>query len=99
MTAGNDYTRVMFGALEQGQADFQQTYSSLQGEIENLQAQLQSNLGEWVGSAQQAYHEAQAVWNAAMANMQSVLQQLGAVIGTANENYQQAEAVNTSRWA
>lgn len=99
MTAGNDYTRVMFGALEQGQADFQQTYSSLQSEIDTLQSQLQTNLGEWVGSAQQAYHEAQAVWNAAMANMQSVLQQLGVVIGTANDNYQQAEAVNTSRWA
>lgn len=99
MSAGNDYTRVMFGALEQGQADFQRTYASLQSEIESLESQLSTNLGEWVGSAQQAYHEAQAVWNGAMANMQSVLQQLGSVIGTANENYQQAEAVNTSRWA
>lgn len=98
MTAGNDYTRVMFGALEQGQSDFQQTYTSLQTEIDNLQNQLQGNLAEWVGSAQTAYHEAQAVWNAAMANMQSVLQQLGVVIGTANDNYQQAEAANTARW-
>jgi WXG100 family type VII secretion target len=99
MAAGSDYTRVMFGALEQGQADFQKTYTSLQSEIDNLQNQLQSNLSEWEGSAQGAYHEAQLVWNAAMANMQSVLQQLGVVIGTANDNYQQAEAVNTSRWA
>jgi|ERR1700691_919798 early secretory antigenic target protein ESAT-6 len=99
MSAGNDYTRVMFGAMEQGQADFQRTYASLQSEIATLESQLQGNLGEWVGSAQQAYHEAQAVWNNAMANMQAVLQQLGTVIGTANDNYQQAESANTALWS
>jgi early secretory antigenic target protein ESAT-6 len=98
MSAGNDYTLVQFGAMEQGQADFQRTYASLQSEIEQLESQLNSNLAEWVGPAQQAYHEAQAVWHAAMANMQQILQQLGAVIGEANTNYQQAEAVNSQRW-
>jgi early secretory antigenic target protein ESAT-6 len=98
MSAGNDYTRVQFSAMEQGAADFQRTYASLQSEIEQLESQLNSNLAEWVGSAQQAYHEAQAVWNSAMANMQQILQQLGVVIGQANQNYQQAEAVNSQRW-
>jgi 6 kDa early secretory antigenic target len=99
MTAGNDYTRVMFGAMEQGQGDFQRTYASLQSEIQQLESQLQGSLGEWTGAARQAYHDAQLVWNAAMANMQGVLQQLAAVIGTANENYQQAESVNAARWS
>ncbi|HWG00278.1 MAG TPA: WXG100 family type VII secretion target [Trebonia sp.] len=99
MGAGNDYTRVMFGAMEQGQGDFQRTYASLQSEIQHLESQLQGNLGEWVGTAQAAYHEAQTVWNAAMVNMQGVLQQLGTVIGTANDNYQQAESVNAARWS
>lgn len=98
MSAGSDYTRVQFAAMEQGQADFQRTYTALQSEIEQLESQLNSNLGEWVGSAQQAYHQAQAQWNAAMANMQQVIQQLGVVIGQANDNYQQAEAQNTARW-
>jgi early secretory antigenic target protein ESAT-6 len=98
MSAGSDYTRVVFSAMEQGQADFTRTYSSLQSEIEQLESRLNSNLSEWVGPAQQAYHEAQAQWHAAMANMQSVLQQLGVVIGQANDNYTQAEAHNTSLW-
>jgi early secretory antigenic target protein ESAT-6 len=98
MSAGGDYTRVQFGAMEQGQSDFQRTYTSLQTEIEQLESQLNTNLGEWIGSAQQAYHEAQAQWNAAMANMQGVIQQIGVVIGQANDAYQQAEAQNTSRW-
>lgn len=99
MSAGGDYTRVTFSAMEQGQADFQRTYSSLVSEIDQLESQLNGNLGEWVGSAQQAYHEAQAQWHAAMANMQSVIQQLAVVIGTANDNYQSAEAQNQARWA
>jgi 6 kDa early secretory antigenic target len=94
----SEYTRVVFSGMEQGQADFMRTYSSLQSEIQTLDSQLQSNLAEWVGSAQQAYHEAQAQWNAAMADMQGVLSQLGSVIGTANENYGHAEAANTARW-
>jgi WXG100 family type VII secretion target len=95
----SDYTRVVFSAMEQGEADFKSTYSSLVSEISTLESQLQSNLSEWVGSAQTAYQQAQAQWNAAMADMQQVLSQLGTVIGTANTNYQSAEQVNTVLWA
>lgn len=95
----SDYTRVVFSAMEQGEADFKQTYSSLVSEISTLESQLQGNLSEWIGSAQTAYQQAQAQWNAAMADMQQVLNQLGTVIGTANTNYQSAEQANTSLWA
>ena len=94
-----DYTRVVFSAMEQGEADFKQTYSALVNEVSTLETQLQGNLSEWVGSAQQGYHEAQAQWNAAMADMQQVLSQLGTVVGTANSNYQSAEAANTGLWS
>jgi WXG100 family type VII secretion target len=94
----SDYTRVVFSAMEQGEADFKQTYSSLVSEISTLESQLQGNLSEWVGSAQVAYQQAQAQWNAAMADMQQVLNQLGMVIGTANTNYQSAESHNTALW-
>jgi len=95
----SDYTRVVFSTMEQGEADFKQTYSSLVNEISTLESQLQSNLSEWVGSAQTAYQQAQAQWNAAMADMQQVLSQLGMVIGTANTNYQSAESANTGLWS
>ena len=94
-----DYTRVVFSAMEQGEADFKQTYSALVNEVSTLETQLQGNLSEWIGSAQQAYHEAQAQWNAAMADMQQVLSQLGVVIGTANTNYQSAESANVGLWS
>jgi early secretory antigenic target protein ESAT-6 len=95
----SEYTRVMFSSMEQGEADFRQTYAALVEEVTNLESQLQANLSEWIGSAQQAYHDAQAQWNAAMANMQQALSQLGTVVGTANSNYQSAEAANTGLWS
>jgi early secretory antigenic target protein ESAT-6 len=94
----SEYTRVIFSSMEQGEADFRQTYSALVNEVSTLESQLQGSLSEWIGSAQQAYHEAQAQWNAAMADMQQVLAALAAVIGTANSNYQSAEAANTGLW-
>jgi early secretory antigenic target protein ESAT-6 len=95
----SDFTRVVFSSMEQGEADFRQTYASLVNEVTSLESQLQGSLSEWIGSAQQAYHEAQAQWNAAMADMQHVLSQLATVIGTANSNYQAAETANTGLWS
>ncbi len=95
----SEYTRAVFGSLEQGQADFTRTYASLQAEVSGLDAQLRSSLAAWDGNAQQAYYTAKAQWDAAMANMAQVLSQLGAVIGTANSNYQSAEATNTALWS
>jgi 6 kDa early secretory antigenic target len=94
----SEYTSVQFGAMEQGQADFQGTLNSLRGTIGDLETQLQRNLSDWEGSAVQAYHEAQAKWNLAMDNMQAALNSIQSVIGTANDNYMQAEAANTARW-
>ena len=95
----SEYTMAVFGALEQGQADFRRTYSALQSEVSSLESQLRSSLARWDGSAQTAYDQAQAQWNAAMANMAQVLSQLGAVIGAAHSNYLNAESRNTALWS
>ncbi|HLI38746.1 MAG TPA: WXG100 family type VII secretion target [Streptosporangiaceae bacterium] len=94
----SEYTRVVFGQMEQGQADFARTYSQLQSTISTMDAQLRSSLSQWDGAAQQAYYHAKAVWDAAMADMANVLNQLGAVIGVANDNYMSAESANTALW-
>lgn len=94
----SDYTKAVFGQLSQSQADFTSIYGQLQETVSTLDSQLRSNLAEWDGSAQQAYYSAKAVWDAAMADMANVLNQLGAVIGVAHENYSNVEAANTALW-
>jgi 6 kDa early secretory antigenic target len=95
----SEYTRAVFGTLEQGEADFARTYSSLQTTVSDLDSQLRANLAEWDGAAQQAYYHAKSIWDAAMADMASVVNQLSAVIGAANANYRAAETANTSLWS
>jgi WXG100 family type VII secretion target len=93
-----DYTMVQFNALEDGRADFASVYSAVEARISSLNAQLRTHLSQWTGSAQAAYHEAEAAWNAAMLDMQNVLNSLGGVISTANQNYTEAESTNTRMW-
>jgi WXG100 family type VII secretion target len=93
-----DYTRAVFGSLQTGEADFASTYAQLQATISTLDGQLRASLSQWDGDAQQAYYAAKAKWDAAMANMAAVLNNLRAVIGEAHVNYSSTEAANASLW-
>lgn len=97
--ADSSFTRVMFGSLQAGEADFARAYAQLTETISTLESQLNTNLALWNGQARSAYTQAQAVWHNAEANMAAVMQHLGAVIGTANENYMATERANASAWA
>jgi 6 kDa early secretory antigenic target len=94
--AGGDFVLANFGSLGEGEAAFAQAYNGLTGTVSGLQSQLQSNLSSWAGNAQQAYHEAQAIWNQAIADMAAVITGMSSVISDANINYQDAERVNAS---
>jgi early secretory antigenic target protein ESAT-6 len=94
----SEYTRAVFGSLQAGEADYASIYSQLQSTISTLDGQLRSGLNMWDGQAQQAYYVAKAQWDAAMANMAAVLNNLRAVIGEANVNYSSTEAANAALW-
>jgi WXG100 family type VII secretion target len=96
--ADGSYTKVVFGALEEGQSDLQRAYQQATSTVESLLSQLGSSLSQWAGSAQTAYHSAQTTWNTAQSNMAGVLQSLGSVVGEANTNYINTENVNSSMW-
>jgi WXG100 family type VII secretion target len=89
-----DFVKVDFGALADGQAALQSALNGLTSEVSTLQSQLGGSLGDWTGPAQTAYHQAQTIWNNAMADMQATISGLGGVVGTANSNYQSAENTN-----
>ena len=93
--AGGDFVLANFGTLGEGEQAFAQAYTGLSSTVQTLQSQLQGDLSDWTGSAQAAYHEAQSVWNQAIADMGQVITAMSSVIGTATENYTNAERVNT----
>jgi WXG100 family type VII secretion target len=94
-----DFTEVQFGMMAEGEAEFASTYQSLHSTLTTLESQLQSSLSRWTGAAQAAYHVEKSKWEAAAADMASVVSQLGKAIGISNANYQSAERSNTAIWS
>jgi 6 kDa early secretory antigenic target len=94
-----DYVYANFGTLSDAQAQFMAAYTGLTSEINDLDAQLRSHLQDWQGSAQAAYYEAKGIWDRAIADMGMVIQNLSAVVGDANQNYQTAESTNASMFS
>lgn len=94
----SDYTRANFGGLQTGQQDFLLAWRGLQDTLQDLEKDLEGSLSRWEGAAQGEYHRAKAQWNQAAQDMANVLNNLGGVIGTANENYSGAERSNASIW-
>jgi ESAT-6 family protein len=94
-----DYVLANFGSLAEGESSFAAAYSGLTSTINDLDAQLRGHLQDWQGSAQQAYLEAKAIWDKAIADMGLTIQGLSQVIGTASQNYAQAETTNAGMFA
>jgi 6 kDa early secretory antigenic target len=94
-----DYTKAVFGTLDTGASEFASTYAQVVSTVDNLDSQLRSSLSTWTGAAQQAYYECKAKWDAAIADMATVIQSLGQVVNTANENFQGAENATRSMWS
>lgn len=93
-----DFVHVDFHALSTGQNDFAAVYQSLQETLGDLEKQLNASLGSWTDDAKDAYVSAQAEWNKLSAHLVQVLQRLGAVIGTAHENYTGVQRANAQMW-
>jgi WXG100 family type VII secretion target len=96
--AGSDYTMAQFGGLQAGEESYKQVYTSLTQRVETLDSQLRSQLAQWNGAAQQAYYVAKSQWDAAMANMSTVLMSLQGVAAEASARYPAVEAQNASLW-
>jgi WXG100 family type VII secretion target len=94
----SEYTRVNFGALSTGQADFLAVYNALKGTLEDLDAELKGSLSQWEDSAKDAYHQAKAQWDQAAHHMAQTMNALGKVIGVAHKNYRDAEHHATRMW-
>jgi early secretory antigenic target protein ESAT-6 len=93
-----DYTKAVFGTLDTGASEFASTYAQVVSTVDNLDSQLRSSLSTWTGAAQAAYYEAKAKWDQAIGDMAAVIQSMGQVVDTANQNFQGAENANRSMW-
>lgn len=89
---------VTFGEIANGQQSVATTARNVDQQLADLRGFVQRLTSTWTGGAAESYQAKQAQWDAAAAALNQVLNQIGVALGTANENYQQAERSNASRF-
>lgn len=88
--------KVNYAALEAAETQIKAISRAMDEKLAALRGKLQQMV--WEGQDQQRYLEYQGQWDRAVADLNQVLAQIGAAVGTANSNYQQTEQANASRW-
>jgi WXG100 family type VII secretion target len=89
---------IQFEALQRAQDDLAAAFASVQSTIESLEADLQSNLKQWNGAAQDSYVPVKQKWDNAVSDMAAVLQKAQAHMTNAAEIYQTVENQNVGIW-
>lgn len=83
--------RVNHAQLDTAANDLARTVRDLDERLNRLEGELSPLRSEWIGSAQQAYTQAKAKWDAAMANLNEVLAKTSTAVSNANQEYAAAD--------
>lgn len=89
---------VTFGEISNAQQSVANTSRNVGQQLDDLKSFLQPLVATWTGQAAEDYQFKQAQWDRSAAELNQVLSQVGVALGTANDNYQQAEQSNAARW-
>lgn len=95
----SDFTQVNANAMTTGIEDLAQAHRQLTQNLDELDGQLKSSLAQWDGEARNAYHTAQAQWNAAANHMSSVVSKMNGVLTQITADYGSTEKMIQSRFS
>ena len=70
-----DGIKVEHGKLDQGSADVMAAAKDIEARLDNLEDELKPLASDWTGAAKEAYREAKATWDKAIADMIVLLEQ------------------------
>ncbi len=90
---------VQFESLASGQEGINRTFTALTGTLEQLESDLAPMVQSWSGAAQEAYLQCKKQWDDAAQALAQVLNTIGQAVGTAHDNYSQAERAAQSNWS
>jgi early secretory antigenic target protein ESAT-6 len=88
--------KVNYAALETAHTQMQSISRHIDQKLETLRSGLQKL--EWQGQDAQAYQQQQAAWDQAVTDINAILNEIGAAVGIARENYITTEENNVKVW-
>jgi 6 kDa early secretory antigenic target len=92
----NDRISVNYAALEHAHAQMQAISRTMDEKLDTLRAGLQKL--DWTGQDREAYQAYQQQWDSSVRDINALLNEIGAAVGIARENYISTEMSNAKAW-
>ncbi|MET7396794.1 WXG100 family type VII secretion target [Dactylosporangium sp. NPDC005572] len=90
------YFEANYEKMDQASGQIQAISKTIDTELDTLRRKLQSMT--WDGQDRDAYNQHQAAWDSAVADMNALLNEIGAGVGIARQNYITTEMNNARVW-
>ena len=87
---------VNYAQMEAAQREMQRISNSIDTKLDTMRAMLQRI--QWEGADRAAYQQHQAKWDSAIQDLNNILNEIGAAVGVAKENYLTTEMSNAQAW-
>lgn len=94
----NDQIGADFGSLDRTQGHLVTTVGQVNGALDELRGFLKPLVASWEGEASASYQVLQKKWDAAAADLNSVLQRIGAALAETNSDFRATEKANAARF-
>lgn len=89
--------KVNYAQMESAREQMQAISAQIDEKLDALRSKLQQI--QWEGGDQQAYEAHQRQWDTAVREINQLLNEIGAGVGVAKQNYVDTESSNTKLWA
>jgi early secretory antigenic target protein ESAT-6 len=88
--------KVDYAVLESAHANMQSISKTIDSKLDTLRQMLDKM--HWEGQDKAAYEGHQAQWDAAVRDINQILNEIGGAVGVARENYVTTEMSNSKLW-
>jgi len=89
--------QVDYAAMEEAASVIATSSKNIEGKLSDLDSQLKKI--SWEGGDREAYAAHKAKWDAAIADMNQILNQIGTAVTTARQGYGDTEQAGVNAWA
>lgn len=88
--------KVEYARMEQASQQMRTISQEIDGKLDELRSRLQRM--QWMGGDAEAYQAHQAQWDAAIRDINQLLNEISGAVGIARANYLSTETSNTRLW-
>lgn len=87
-----------FGEIAELGGQISSQANTIEGHLNDLQSDINRLVGEWGGSANEAFMGLKSQWEQAAADLRQVMAQIGTAVHQTSEDARATENANMNRW-